>query len=131
MDGNLAPARKAYMSDADGPVIWGVSDCATSAAAAIKAATGFDCWAFYRGNYQDRATLRKLCGCGVSRLVKRFAQSHGWDQCDGVNGLCVGVVIGSEGPAIAMGFDGTWLARGGLGVIVEPIGRVHSSWRVC
>jgi hypothetical protein len=131
MDSNISLARKAYLHDANGPVIWGVSDCATSASAAIQAATGFDYWAFYRAKYQDRATLRELCGCGVSRLIKRFAYAHNWTPCDGTKGLCIGLVIGGEGPAIAMGFDGVWLARGGLGVVVEPIARVHSAWRVC
>jgi hypothetical protein len=131
MDAKLIAARRAYLANADGAVVWGISDCATSAAAAIQAATGQDLWALYRGQYQDRATLRRLTGCGVSRLLKRFASSHGWEACDGTKGLCIGIVIGSEGPGIAMGFDGTWLARGGLAVMVEPVNRVHSAWRVC
>lgn len=127
----IARARAAYLASADGAVIWGVSDCATSAAAAIEAATGKDLWRFFRGRYQDRATLRQLCGCGVSRLLKRFATNHGWQRCDGKEGLCIGIVIGGEGPGIAMGFDGTWFARGGLAVTLEPIDRVHVAWRVC
>lgn len=131
MDAKLALARKAYFASADGPVIWGVSDCATSAASAIEAATGVDLWRFYRGRYQDRKTLREITGCGVSRLLKRFASVHGWKPCDGASGLCIGVVIGSEGPAIAMGFDGAWFARGGIGIVVEKLDRIHSAWRVC
>lgn len=126
----VAAARSAYLASADGPVIWGVSDCATSAAAAIEAATGVDHWRFFRGRYQDRKSLRALCGCGVSRLLKRFASAQNWPLCEGSDGLCIGIIIGTEGPAIAMGFEGVWFARGGLAVTIESLDRVHRAWRV-
>lgn len=129
--GSVARARAAYLKDASGFVVWGVSDCATSAAVAIQSVTGFDHWAFFRGRYQDRASLVALSGCSVGRLVKRFASNAGWKPTDGREGVCIGFARSQEGHAVVMGFDGAWFGRGGLGVAVVDPEDVVRAWRVC
>lgn len=128
---DVARARAAYLADASyGPVIWGVSDCATSAALAIQSVTGVDHWTFFRGRYHDRASLVKLCGCSVGRLVKRIARGAGWPACDGTKGLCIGFARVREGHAVVMGFDGAWFGRGGVGAAVIDPAAVVRAWRV-
>lgn len=130
--GNVARARAAYLADASqGSVVWGTSDCATSAAVAIKAVTGFDHWAFFRGRYFDRSTLVTLSGCSVGRLVKRIAKAADWKASDGRDGVCIGFARSREGHAVVMGFDGAWFGRGGVGAAVIDPDAIVRAWRVC
>lgn len=127
-------ARKAYLSSADGPVIWGISDCATSAAAAVEAATGLDHWRFLRGKYHDQNSLRQIVNTSVPGLLRRFAVSQGWQKIDKIEGFCLGIVRGTEGHAIVAGFDGRfprWFGRGGLGAVMLFEPEIIYAWRVC
>ncbi|MBV6659223.1 MAG: hypothetical protein KI785_15780 [Devosiaceae bacterium] len=133
MDRNLSAARAAYFADADGSVIWGVSDCATSAAAAIEAATSFDPWFWYRGKYHDRQSLQKLSGVPVGLLVRRIARACNWRSVKQIDGLCLGLMRADEGHAVVMGFEHpkpVWIGRGGVGAVMLHEPKIIRAWKV-
>lgn len=130
----ISVARAAYLRASSGSVVWGVSDCGTSAAAAIEAATGFDPWRFFRGRYQDRKTLEQLSGAPAALLVRRIARFQKWLPVTSLEGLCIGLIRSDEGHAVVMGFGGErpcWLGRGGHGVVWLHEPKIIRAWRVC
>jgi len=126
-------ARTIFMERAQGPLIWGFNDCALVIADALLPIIGHDLAAPYRGAYSSAEEFHVLTGVTYPRFVERLCMARGWSLIGATekHGVAVGLarVLGLA-PACVIGFDRTWVGKGGEGVAMLNPSDVRLAWRV-
>jgi hypothetical protein len=113
------------------PFCWGRHDCCLWAADAVRASTGIDLAAEWRGTYDDAAgALRLLASLGGIEAVCSWVGSAIDPRLAASGDLGV-VVAGDDGRACAAVFDhDRWLVVGEQGLLSFDRAAASKAWRV-
>ena len=123
-------------------VRWGVDDCALWVADIVRAATGHDPAASFRGRYSDRDGANAALGpLGLGMAIRTAARARGWKAIAPEHGQ-VGDVGLTALPALIDGMverrlttficrtPGLWIARGARGYAAVPSSAIRFAWAV-
>ncbi len=140
MGADVTPAREcieaAIAAAAGRPMAWGRDDCCLWAAGIVRALTGSDPAAAWRGYRTPGGALRRLSRGGVPAALAEAARAQGWPEIDCVDaatGDLGAVVSPSRRPfqgAAVIRLDGWWVGREDGGVGFLPANAVTHAWRL-
>ncbi len=115
------------------PFAWGESDCCLFAADCVKAITGIDLAAAYRGQYQSRRgafSALKRIGNGGVEAAARAALSDPLSSPYLAKRGDVVLMTQKEGPALGICVGERCAYKGPSGVVFHPLSSVQAAWRV-
>ncbi|MFN3077472.1 MAG: DUF6950 family protein [Alphaproteobacteria bacterium] len=128
----------ALMAASERPFSWGRHDCCLFAADIVRAMTGEDAAAPFRGRYGTKRgamrALKAFAGGGLPEAVRAIAKHHGWEELSPVALAGRGdlaMLDTEDGPslAICIGSRVAMAARDG-GVAFLPLGSCYAAWRI-
>lgn len=116
------------------PFAWGSFDCALFGADAVRAQTGEDPAAAYRGRYSTKrgayAALRRICGGGVAEAV----EANGWPEITPALARRgdVGLTGTPEGDAVVVCLGRDWAGPrfGAVGLARVERAAIMRAWRI-
>lgn len=121
-----------FMAAADRPFCWGTWDCGLLAADCVRAMTGVDLAAEFRGRYTTARGARRVMRGSMARMVTRVTRMHGMPEIapalarrgdmvmvdsplGDALGICVGTRVACAGPD---------------GLVFMPLSAARLAWRI-
>ena len=133
MDADLSAAIAAAEGRA---MVWGRDDCCLWVADIVRARTGLDGAAAFRGRYRSRhgaaKALKAVHGGGLIEAITAIAAQFGWPviDADAAADGDIAIIDTTLGPALAIMSGDYWIGRIDGGVSATPRDLAVKAWRV-
>ena len=120
------------------PFAWGTNDCCLFVADCIRAMTGTDLGASFRGKYDDPASAMALIafatdGGGVEQLVEQLCRENDMGEVEVAYAQRGDIALHDveAGPAAGIIYgDGALYLSEALGLVAVPRASIRRAWRV-
>lgn len=112
------------------------ADCCLTACDAIRAITGVDPAAWFRGKYKTRTgaygCLKRFAGGGLVETVEKITQENNWPEIPVLTARRgdVGIIPTDDGEALAICLGARWAAQGADGLVYVPLKTGLRAWRI-